>query len=70
MFSKSPRKHLKGFGGEFTELQAKLDADTFLSFGIRCRQNKTRSLKSAYVKQYVFAEWRHMADGCNVLVEV
>jgi hypothetical protein len=30
MFSKSLSEHLKGFGSGFTELDAKLDADTLL----------------------------------------
>jgi hypothetical protein len=30
-------KHFKGFGSRFTELQAKVDADTLLDFAIHCR---------------------------------
>jgi hypothetical protein len=46
MFSKSLMKHLKGF----TELHAKLDADTLLDFAIHRGQNETRSRKSTRVK--------------------
>jgi hypothetical protein len=35
-------KHFKGFGSGFTELHAKLDADTFLDFAIHHRHNETR----------------------------
>jgi hypothetical protein len=31
-------KHLKGFGREFTELHAKVDADTLLEFAIHYKQ--------------------------------
>jgi hypothetical protein len=48
--SKSLRKHFKGFGRGFTELHAKLDADTLLDFTIHRRQNETRSRKSTRVK--------------------
>jgi hypothetical protein len=41
IFSKSLMKHFKGFGSGFTELHAKLDADTLLDFAIHRRQNKT-----------------------------
>jgi hypothetical protein len=34
-------KHLNGFGSRFTKLHAKLDAETFLDFAIRRRQNET-----------------------------
>jgi hypothetical protein len=34
-------KHFKGFGSGFTELHAKLDADTLLDFAIHRRQNET-----------------------------
>jgi hypothetical protein len=40
MFSKSLMKHFKGFGSGFTELHAKLDADTSLSFAIDRRKTK------------------------------
>jgi hypothetical protein len=43
-------KHFKSFGSGFTELQAKLDADTLLDFAIHHRQNETRSQKSNCVK--------------------
>jgi hypothetical protein len=43
MFSESLIKHLKGLGSGFIELQAKLDADTLLSFSIHHRQNETQS---------------------------
>jgi hypothetical protein len=45
-----PTKHFKGFGSRFTELHAKLGADTLLDFAIHCRQNETRSRKSTAVK--------------------
>jgi hypothetical protein len=38
-------KHFKGFSIRFTELHAKVDADTLLDFAIHCRQNKTQSKK-------------------------
>jgi hypothetical protein len=50
MFSKSLKKHFKGFASGFTELHAKSDADTLLDFAIHCRQNKTQSRKSTHVK--------------------
>jgi hypothetical protein len=43
MFSKSLTKHFKGFGSGFTELYAKLDADTLLDFANHHRQNETQS---------------------------
>jgi hypothetical protein len=46
MFSKIPMKHFKGVSSRFTELHAKLDANTLLDFAIHRRQNKTRSRKS------------------------
>jgi hypothetical protein len=33
-------EHFMGLSSRFTELHAKLDADTFLDFAILCRQNK------------------------------
>jgi hypothetical protein len=33
-------KHFKGFSSRFTELHAKLDADTLLDFAIQSTQNK------------------------------
>jgi hypothetical protein len=48
MFSKSLMKHFKGLSSEFTELHAKLDAGTLLSFVIHRRQNGTR-VKEAVV---------------------
>jgi hypothetical protein len=50
MFSKSVTKHLKGFGKGFTELHAKLDADTLLNFAIHRRQNETQSQKGTCIK--------------------
>jgi hypothetical protein len=50
MFSKSLTKHFKSFGSGFTELRAKLDADTLLDFAFHRRQNETRSRKSTRVK--------------------
>jgi hypothetical protein len=37
------QKPHKGFGSRFTELHAKLDADTLLDFAIHHRQNETRN---------------------------
>jgi hypothetical protein len=34
-------KHFKGFGGGFTELQAKLDAGMLLDFAVHHRQYET-----------------------------
>jgi hypothetical protein len=34
-------KHFKGFGGGFTELDAKFVADTLLDFAIHRRQKET-----------------------------
>jgi hypothetical protein len=48
--SESLMKHLKGFGSGFTELHAKLDADTMLNFAIHHREMETRSRKSTSVK--------------------
>jgi hypothetical protein len=45
MFSKSLKKRFKGFSSGFTELHAKLDADTFLNFAIHCKRNETQSQK-------------------------
>jgi hypothetical protein len=50
MFSKSLTKHFKGFGSEFTELHAKLDAVSLLDFAIHRRQNETLYRKSTRVK--------------------
>jgi hypothetical protein len=50
MFSKSFTKYFKGFGSVFTELHAKLDADTLLDLAIRRRQRETLSRKSTRVK--------------------
>jgi hypothetical protein len=41
MSSKSLIKYLEGFGRGFTELHAKLDADTLLDFAIHRTQNET-----------------------------
>jgi hypothetical protein len=38
LFSKSLTKHFKGSGSGFTELHAKLDADTLLDFAIHRRE--------------------------------
>jgi hypothetical protein len=62
MFSKSLMKHFKGFGSGFTELHAKLDADTLLDFVIHRRQNKTRSRKSIHVKTMHVHGVMHVAD--------
>jgi hypothetical protein len=50
MFSKRLTKNSKRFGSGFTELGAKLDADTLLDFSIHRRQNETRNRKSTRVK--------------------
>jgi hypothetical protein len=50
MFSKSLMKHFKGFGTRFTELHAKLDAETPFDFVIHGRQNEMRSQKSTRAK--------------------
>jgi hypothetical protein len=54
MFSNSLTKHFEGFGKGFTELHAKLDADTLLDFAIHRRQNKTRNRKSTSVNTMHF----------------
>jgi hypothetical protein len=41
----------------FTELHAKLDADTLLEFAIHCGQNETQSRKSARVKLMRVHSW-------------
>jgi hypothetical protein len=61
MFTKSLTKHFKGSGSGFTELNAKLDADTLLNFAIHGRQNKTRSRKSTCVKKCMFTAKCHVA---------
>jgi hypothetical protein len=43
-------KAFQGFGSRFTELHAKLDADTLLDFSIHRRHNRTQSQKSTHVK--------------------
>jgi hypothetical protein len=50
MFSKSLTKHFKGLGSGFTELHAKLDADTLLDFVIHRRQNEEINGKSTSVE--------------------
>jgi hypothetical protein len=62
MFSKSLTKHFKDFGGGFTKLYAKLDADTLLDFAIHCRQNESQSPKSARVKTVRVRSVVHLAD--------
>jgi hypothetical protein len=49
---KSLMKHFKGFDSGFTELHAKLDADTLIDFAICHTQNETRSRKSTGVKRH------------------
>jgi hypothetical protein len=39
-------KHFKGFGNGFTELHAKLDADTLLDFATGRRQKKHEAEKA------------------------
>jgi cellulose synthase/poly-beta-1,6-N-acetylglucosamine synthase-like glycosyltransferase len=43
MFSKSLTQHFKGFRSGFTDLHAKLDADTLLDFDILRSQKETQS---------------------------
>jgi hypothetical protein len=50
MLSKSLTKNFKGLGSGFTELHAKLDADTLLDFAIHRSQTETLSRKSTCVK--------------------
>jgi hypothetical protein len=50
MFSIRLTKHFKVFGGGFTELHTKLDADTLLNFAIHRRQDETQNQKSTRVK--------------------
>jgi hypothetical protein len=45
MFPKNLTKHFKVLGSGFTELHAKLDADTLLDFAIHRKQKETRSRK-------------------------
>jgi hypothetical protein len=56
-----PHEHLKSFGSGFTELHAKLDADTLLNFAIHGRQNETGSRKSTRVKTMLV----HSAMSCG-----
>jgi hypothetical protein len=42
IFSERLSKHFKGFGCGFTELHAKLDADTLLEFAIHRTENETQ----------------------------
>jgi hypothetical protein len=65
MFSRSLTKHFKGFGSGFTELHAKLDADTLLDFAIYCRQNETQSQKNTHVKTMHV----HGAVSCGRLMQ-
>jgi hypothetical protein len=65
MFPKSHMKHFKGFGSGFTQLQAKLDADTLLDFAIHCRQNETQSQKNTCIKTMHV----HSAVSCGRLMQ-
>jgi hypothetical protein len=47
---KASMKHFKDFGSGFTELHAKLDADTLLDFAIHHSQKETQSQKGTCVK--------------------
>jgi hypothetical protein len=47
--SKSLTKHLKADGSGFTELHAKLDADTLLDVAIHLRRDEKRSRRSTRV---------------------
>jgi hypothetical protein len=62
MFFKSLTKHFKSLGRGFTELHAKLDADTLLDFALHRRQNETRSRKSTRVKTMLV----HSAMSCGI----
>jgi hypothetical protein len=44
-----PQEEFQRFDSRFTELHAKLNADTLLDFAINRRQNETRSRKSTRV---------------------
>jgi hypothetical protein len=46
MFHKSLAKHSKGFGSGFTELHAKLDADTLLDLPSITDKTKHETVKS------------------------
>jgi hypothetical protein len=46
MIFKSITKHFKGFGGGFTELHAKLDADTLLDFASIADKTKHELVKA------------------------
>jgi hypothetical protein len=52
----------QGFGSGFTELHAKLDADTLVDFAIHHRQNKARNRKSNRVNQCLFTAQCHVVD--------
>jgi hypothetical protein len=41
-----PHEAFRGFSSGFTELHAKLDADTLLTFAFHWRQNETQSQKA------------------------
>jgi hypothetical protein len=53
MFSKSLMKHFKRFDSGFTELHAKLDADTLLDFATHNRQKKPEVEKAIRVRSVV-----------------
>jgi hypothetical protein len=50
MFSKSLTKHFSGFGSGFTELHAKLDADTLLNFCYPSQTKRNTALKKHLCK--------------------
>jgi hypothetical protein len=62
MFFRSLANHLNSFGSGFTELHAKLDADTLLDFAIYRRQNEARSVKSTRVRQCLLVVRCDVAD--------
>jgi hypothetical protein len=55
-------KHFMGFSSGFTELHAKLDADTLLNFAIHLNETKHEVGESTCVKQCMFTAQCHVAD--------
>jgi hypothetical protein len=45
-----PQEAFQGVCSRFTDLHAKLNADTVLDFAIHQRENKTQSQKNTFVK--------------------
>jgi hypothetical protein len=54
--------YFKGFGSRFTELSAKLDADTLLDFAIHLWQIKTGTRTALGQKKSVFKAWSYVTD--------